>query len=166
MAPNDKSFDLLTDQGMKPLFLNVDLDIVSRKNLDPLIVAMGSRVVVLHHERVPGSRNYFLRVERNRATKGTPESVTRELCNIIDALSPTARRVWQSARKEFNIGYELRVGERYSGFSLRPETLARVAQLGANLGVTYYRGIEELPRTSHQQEEAKKLGRIFYGAPV
>jgi hypothetical protein len=41
--------------------------------------------------------------------------------------------------REFDVGYELRPSDPSSRFLLRPDTLQRVAALGASLAVTYYR---------------------------
>jgi hypothetical protein len=69
-----------------------------------------------------------------------PDATIHALCSVVESLPPAAQRIWQRARKEFDVGYELRPSERSSRFSLRPDTLERVAKLGATLTVTYYRG--------------------------
>jgi hypothetical protein len=49
------------------------------------------------------------------------------------------RRIWNAAHKEFDVGYELWPGERVSRFTLRTDTLKRMAGLGASVAVSYYR---------------------------
>jgi len=124
---------------MKARFLNVDLDIESASKLDSLAAAMGKRVVVLHSGPAPKARRHMLTLESSPEHKG-PDATIHALCGVVESLSPAARRVWNAARKEFNVGCELRPSERYSCFSLRPDTLERIAKLGAKLLVTYYRG--------------------------
>jgi len=124
---------------MRPHFLNVDFDIESASKLDSLAAAMGKRVIVLHSGPSGRPKRHFLRLESSRQHKG-PDAAIHALCSVIETLAPAARRVWNRARKEFNIGYELRASERISQFSLRPDTLMRVALLRATLAVTYYRG--------------------------
>jgi hypothetical protein len=127
---------------MKARFLNVDLDINSATKLDSLAAEMGKRVVVLHSGRVSKTKRHLLILESSPEHNG-PDAAIHALCKVVESLSPAARRVWHSARKEFNVGYELRPSESYSFFSLRPDTLERIAELGAKLVVTYYRGESE-----------------------
>jgi len=119
-------------------FLNVDLEIDSASKLDALGTAMGKRVVVLHCVPKP-TRRHFLVVESSRQNQGADATI-HSLCAVIESLPAAARRIWNAARKTFDVGYELRPGERSSGFTLRPDTLERIAKLGATLAVTYYRG--------------------------
>jgi hypothetical protein len=127
---------------MKARFLNVDLDINSATKLDSLAAEMGKRVVVLHSGRMSKAKRHLLILESSQEHRG-PDATIHVLCGVVESLSPAARRVWNAARKEFNIGYELRPSERYSFFSIRPDTLERIAKLGAKLVVTYYRGESE-----------------------
>jgi hypothetical protein len=124
---------------MNPRFLNVDLDIESASKLNSLVAEMGKRVIVLHSGRVSKTKRHLLILESSPEHNG-PDATIHALCKVIESLAPAARRVWDAARKEFNVGYELRPSERYSSFSLRPDTLERIAKLGAKLVVTYYRG--------------------------
>lgn len=100
---------------------------------------MGKRVDVLYSGPVPKSRRYLLAVENARYFK-SPDVTIHALCAVVEGLSPAARRIWRAAHKQFDVGYELRLSERLSRFSLRPDTLERVAKLGATLTVTCYRG--------------------------
>ena len=127
---------------MKPCFLNVDLEIVSTSKLDSLAAEMGERVFVLKSEP-PKPRRYVLAVESNRFSSRMsrmPDALIHALCSVVESLSPASRRIWQRAQKTFDVGYELRPSERFSRFSVRPDTLGRVAKLGATLTITYYRG--------------------------
>jgi hypothetical protein len=124
---------------VQPYFRNVDLEIESASKLDLLASEMGKRVIVLHSGQVFKSKRHLLVLESSRQHRG-PDATIHALCATVESLSPAARRVWQRARREFDIGYELRSSERSSRFTLRPDTLARVARLGVGLAVTYYRG--------------------------
>ena len=100
---------------------------------------MGKRVVVLHSESAARVKRHLLRLESARQHKG-PDATIHALCAVVEGLSPAARRSWDHARKEFDVGCELRAAERYSRFTLRTDTLERIANLGATLAVTCYRG--------------------------
>jgi hypothetical protein len=123
---------------MRAHFLNVDLEIESSSKLDVLATAMGDRVVVLHSGAASKPKRHFLAVESARYLKN-PDATIHALCSVIERLPSAARRVWEAANKEFDVGYELRPSERSSRFSIRPDTLERVAKLGGTLTVTYYR---------------------------
>lgn len=124
---------------MQPHFLNVDLEIESASKLDLLAAEMGKRVAVLHSGPASKTRRHLLVLEISRSYK-QPDTVIHALCEVVEDLSPEARRTWDAARKRFDVGYELRPSEQSSRFTLRPDTLERMARLGAGLTVTYYRG--------------------------
>jgi hypothetical protein len=123
---------------VKANFLNVDLEIVSASKLDALAAEMGRRVVVLHSGPAARPRHQRLLLESSRYLRN-PDTVIHALCSVVEGLSPTSRRLWKRARKEFDVGYELRRSESLLRFSIRPDTLERVAALGARLTVTCYR---------------------------
>ena len=119
-------------------FLNVDLEIESASKLDALASEMAKRVVVLYSGPASKPRRHLLALESARSHRD-PDAAIHALCAAAESLSPASRRLWKAARKEFDVGYELRPSERSSRFSLRPDSLERVARLRAALTVTYYR---------------------------
>ena len=123
---------------MQPKFLNVDLEIESASPLDLIATAMGKRVDVLHPGPAARHGRHLLVLESARYLK-KPDPAIHALCAVVESLPPAARRIWSASRREFDVGYELRSSERSARFSLRPDTLERVARLGATLTVTYYR---------------------------
>ncbi len=124
---------------MQPYFLNVDLEIESASKLDSLAAELGKRVVVLHSGPASKPRRHLLVLESSRQHR-SPDATIHALCSAVERLSPASRRVWNAARREFDVGYELRPSERSSRFTLRSDTLERVAELGASMAVSYYRG--------------------------
>ena len=123
---------------MRPSILNVDLEITSASKLDSVIAEMGKRVVVLHSGPAAARKKHPLVLESSQEHRG-PDATIHALCSVIEVLSPAARRMLDSARKEFDVGYEQRAAERLSLFELRPDKLVRVARLGATLAVSYDR---------------------------
>lgn len=124
---------------MQPHFLNVDLEIESGSKLDLLAAEMGERVVVLHSGPASRARRHLLVLESARSFR-SPDTAIHALCGVVESLSAEARRIWTAARKQFDVGFELRPSEQSSRYALRPDTLERMAGLGAGLRVTYYRG--------------------------
>jgi hypothetical protein len=124
--------------GMKPRFLNVDLEIESRTELNSLAADMGEKVVVLYSGPIPRKNRHLLAIEASRFPRG-PDATIRALCAVIEGLNPKARTIWKAGRKTFDVGFELRPSERVSRFTFRSDTLTRIANLGATLTVTYYR---------------------------
>jgi hypothetical protein len=125
--------------SVRPYFLNVDLEIESASSLDLLAAEMGERVLVLYVG--PVQKHNLLAVESARQHK-TPDAAILALCSAVKILSPNAKRLWNAARKEFDVGCEMRPSERSSRFTLRPATLAQVVDLGATLAVTFYQSSE------------------------
>ena len=123
----------------KPKFLNVDLQIESEAPLGLLETEFGEKIMILYSDKLPNSKRNVLILEIRGRNRGVDETI-EALCKLIDKLSPKARRIWEKARKEFDVGYELRPSQRSSRFTLRHDSLQRIANLGANLAVTYYRG--------------------------
>jgi hypothetical protein len=123
---------------VQPYFLNVDLEIESASELDSLAAAMGKRVNILHSGS-GNERRHLLALEISGQHKDADATI-HALCAIVESLPPAARRTWSTARREFDVGYELRPSEHFSRFTLRLDTLERIVRLGATLAVTYYRG--------------------------
>jgi hypothetical protein len=123
----------------KPVFINVDLEIESLLKLDSLVAAMGERVMELHSGRMRRTKRNFVSLEISRQYRD-PDATIHALCDVIEKLPSAVRRIWAASTKEFDIGYELRPFERSLRFSLRADTLQRIATVGASLAVTYYQG--------------------------
>jgi hypothetical protein len=111
---------------MNARFLNVDLEIWSSSKLDSLVHEMGGKLVVLYSGPWPGPKQHSLSLENSKYYQG-PDASIHALCSAVEGLSAKERRLWAAARKQFDVGYELRAAERSSLFALRPDTLQRVA---------------------------------------
>ena len=119
----------------KPFFHNVDLEIESCSSLELFVKELGRKVVVLHSDWITNDL-YLLSLEVTRSTKHADATI-HALCSLVESLSPKAKQLWNRAtRKDFDIGYENRSFP--SRFTLRADTLKRIAKLGATLAVTCY----------------------------
>jgi hypothetical protein len=120
-----------------PHFCNVDLDIESKFDLAALEAELGKKVVVLHGGPVsPGC--FLLRLEIV-PEHDNPDDTICTFCSLLERLSAKGRRAWRSAhKKEFDVGFDAVRSQIASQFSLRTDTLKRMAILSATLGVTFY----------------------------
>jgi hypothetical protein len=85
-------------------FLNVDLDLYSRSNLEPLVAALGKRVIVLYAGR--HRRTYEAHLELNVAPKSADAAI-RGFAALIRKLPEEPRKLWDTARtRDFSIGVQ------------------------------------------------------------
>ena len=71
-------------------FLNVDLEVISRTPLDPLVQAFGRKVDVLHVDQ--WGRRYGAQVEvAGSGYRGNADSLIRRLVTLVKALPRNAR---------------------------------------------------------------------------
>ncbi len=118
-------------------FLNVDLDIYSKSNLEPLVTAMGEKVFVLHvgrHKRV-----YRAHLELPGQPKSA-DSAIRAFCRLIRPLPGAALNLWNGAtRRDFNIGVQAgSEPHQYYEIAVAPQTLAAASDLNARIVLTVY----------------------------
>jgi cob(I)alamin adenosyltransferase len=116
-------------------FLNVDLEITSRSKLDLFSVEIKKKTFVLYSGRQ--SQKNLLILECCGSPKNANAAIDT-LCAIIEKVSPAARRIWDSAEKIFDIGWESEKGDQSSRIQLKSATLKRITALGATIAVTHY----------------------------
>ena len=131
----------MNDEPDQYCFRNVDLEIRSRSKLDALKEEWRDEVITLHSGMEGGT--YLLNVELTmmRFKKNfSPDSCIRAFSKLVEKLPPAGRRVWDRAtKKSFDVGWDISgVRQWSSSFAIKPETLRRVAGLGATLSVTVY----------------------------
>src|SRR5580700_2356301 len=112
-------------------FLNVDLDIYSRSDLQPLVDAFGNAVFVLHVGRF--RRTYKAVLEVGRIVKDADATI-RVFCELIRALPRPAKRLWKEARtRDFSIGIQAGDEPNTKDFALSADTLKQAARVGAQI---------------------------------
>jgi hypothetical protein len=115
---------------------NVDLDIYSRRKLQPLVDALGKKVFVLFVGKW-GSRHKAV-LEVSRAVRDA-DSTIRKFCQLIRALPPEARAHWDRATKrDFNIGIVSAHKPHCTAFVVKESTVREVAELGGRIMLTVY----------------------------
>jgi hypothetical protein len=117
-------------------FIEVDLEIVSARDLRPLVDALGEQVCELHVGRL--GRRYHARLEANRLVRDADAAIG-ELCRLIRALPPEARALWDGARvRDFDIGIQVVDAPSAPRFVLKERTVRAVAELGGRITATVY----------------------------
>ena len=117
-------------------FLNVDLDILSKARLEPLVEAFGKRVSV-HYVGREGRR--FGAHLALLSYGQSADALMSALARLVKRLPPRARRLWNGAiAREFNIGIQAGLKPRSHELRIDEETLALVASLGGRIVVTTY----------------------------
>jgi hypothetical protein len=117
-------------------YLNVDLEVTGRRDLQPLVDALGDRVIALYVGRMKGRQ--FAGLELGAMTK-TPDQTILRLAALVADLPSTARRLWDDAeRREFNIGIQAGRNRQAFRCPVGPEALRAVSDLRARIVVTVY----------------------------
>jgi hypothetical protein len=129
-------------------FLNVDLQIESSSDLQPLVAALGKRVIVLYVER--RKRTYFARLELGIGKLTTNANPTiRGLCALIRALPKAERSLWTTAKKRsFDIGVQAGAAEGCS-IPLDAKTVRDVVELAGEICFTVYGAKVREPRAQN-----------------
>jgi hypothetical protein len=117
-------------------FLNVDLELYSRSDLEPLVSSLGKKVVVLFAGRERG--RYLARLELARTTR-TADSTIRAMCKLIRGLPQPMRTLWDGATaRDFSIGVQAGTKPHSCDFVLEAGTVQAVASLNARVLLTVY----------------------------
>jgi|HubBroStandDraft_6_1064221.scaffolds.fasta_scaffold472669_2 hypothetical protein len=117
-------------------FLNVDLDIYSKHDLQPLIERLGRKVHVLYVGRERGKYSAHLEVAKN--TK-TADSTLRAFCRLIEDLPKPERSLWNTAAvRSFSIGIQAGAEPYACDFTIRPATVQATSNVRAQIVLTIY----------------------------
>jgi hypothetical protein len=127
-----------------PIFLNLDLDIESEKNLEPLAVHLDKCASLLHSGEYDG----FFRITVESRIGGHSgvgaEECTEELLNTIESLPGHLHALFSGSRvRTFDYGFESGSGSKPCIAELPASQLARISKLGIGIRVTIYQDHEE-----------------------
>jgi hypothetical protein len=116
-------------------FLNVDVDVWSRSDLQPLVAALGRKILVHYvgRERREQSAHFSLA----SAHAKDADAIIRRLVALIEALPSPARQLWNRAR-DFNIGIQAGTEPYSHELAVRDSTLALVAGVRGRIVITTY----------------------------
>jgi hypothetical protein len=117
-------------------FLNVDLEVASSFDLQPLVTTLGRNVIVMYAGR--DRRTYRAHFELSRSAK-TADAAIRRFCQLVDKLPKKARMLWNTAKvRDFNIGVQAAMQPRSYAIVLAQETVAAASALKARIVFTLY----------------------------
>lgn len=127
------------------LFRNVDLDIYSQSDLQPLVTALGDHVIDLYVGRV--RRTYEAHLELNYRRGQTANSVILGFCKLINRLPPMERTLWNRAKiRSFDIGIDVPKRDRHFWIAVSPEAVQAAAETGAQIAITVYGPLRSAPK--------------------
>src|SRR5579863_2910187 len=120
--------DNIADYLSATHFLNVDLDIYSKHDLQPLVKALGRRVFVLYVGRERRKYSAHLEVAKNVRTA---DSAIWAFCGLIEGLPKPERALWNTANvRSFSIGIQAGMQPNPCDFIIRPKTVRAVSDFG------------------------------------
>jgi len=119
-------------------YLNVDLDIYSRYDPQPLLDALGRKVIVLHAGRVEGKRGYEAHIELSGNAKDADKTI-RTLCVLIKSLRGAARGLWDGATvRDFNIGAQAEEQPDCFEMGIEADTVKAVSEVNGRVVFSIY----------------------------
>ena len=124
---------------MAARFIGVQLEIESPRPLGHLLHSFsGTEVVsVDYHESTRGFAVAFEHAGSGMSTD--PDIQIADFCDKIMGFKDDARTVWHSAyRRTFNVGYEIDDSSESFRSELDPQTIERIARVGASVIVAIY----------------------------
>lgn len=117
-------------------FLNVDLDIYSKHDLQPLVDRLRRKVRVLF---VGLEKRKFSAHLEIAGKANTADATIRAFCRLIDGLPEPERKLWDVAIvRSFSIGVQAEIDSPVRDFQVRQGTLAAVSNIGAEIVLTVY----------------------------
>jgi hypothetical protein len=123
---------------MEIRFLNVDLEIESSENLQPLVDGLGDDVSVLYQGE-NGSGFNFASFEVKSVFDRDIDGIIATFCCFIENLSPDAKLIWNKCHsKKFDAGFESGDFPRSYQTEIRADTIKRITDIGASIVVTIY----------------------------
>jgi len=133
------------NEGQGTEYLNVDLDVIARHDLQPFVAALGRAVTVLYVGPHLG-RDYLASLEVAGVTKSPEKTITR-LVSLIRGLRPDIRRLWKNATvRDLDVGIQAGRDAGTFRLPLSSTILRAAADIDARLVVTVYgAGVRDLP---------------------
>jgi hypothetical protein len=135
------------------LFVNVDLDLRSRLDLQPLVDAFGDDIIDLWVGRV--KRTYEAHLEVVWEPRHNPTSIILRFCKLVKDLPPSKRKLWDAAKsRSFDIGIEAPAKGKFYWSALSSEAIRAAAEVGAQIAITVYGPMKVAKRSRKTSESS------------
>ena len=117
-------------------FLNVDLEVFSKTDLQSLVAALGSKV----HVHYLGMEFGLFKAYLDLAVQPkTPELGILRYCKLIQKLPPTARAAWNAAKsRSFDIGIEAPKRGSHYWVAVGSDAVRAASEVGAQIAISVY----------------------------
>ena len=117
-------------------FLNVDLDLFSRSDLQPLVTALGRKVHILFVGR--DTQTYRAHLELSRDPKSVGVAI-RRFAALISKLPRMERKLWDGAKvRDFNVGVQVAMRPHAYEIPISIEAIEIASTLKARIVFTIY----------------------------
>jgi hypothetical protein len=137
----------------KTKFLNVDLDICSKVDLQPLVTAMSKKISLSYVRRV--KRSYYAHMDLAIGNPKSPESAILQYCKLVQGLPPDARAMWDAAKtRTFDIGIESPGRNSFFWSVISDKAINAVAEVNAQVAVTVYGPMKRVTKTKKSHSAA------------
>ena len=118
-------------------FLNVDLELVSRADLAPLLTELAPATLTLRDSLENGQQTAWLELDGGNPPDA--DHAVSRFVTLVRALSPDAREIWNACDDRcFNIGIQTGPTPHSMAFRLSAGSIAGIAEVGARLEFTVY----------------------------
>jgi hypothetical protein len=136
-------------------FLNVDVDVWSKSDLQPLVAALGRKILVHYVGADPTEQSAHFSLATAHGKDA--DTIIRRLVALIEHLPARARQLWNRARaRDFNIGIQAGITPFSHEIPLQPSTLERVARVRGRIVITTYAA--EMPSRPRRAKRARGAG--------
>jgi hypothetical protein len=128
-------------------FLNVDVDVWSKTDLQPLVSALGRKILV-HYVGAEGaeqSAHFSLASAHGKSA----DAIICRLVALIEKLLPRPRQLWNRARaRDFNVGIQAGVTPYSHEIAFQHSTLELVARVRGRIVIATYAVTARTPRAA------------------
>jgi len=115
-------------------FLNIDLDLEYDTNINLLVDELGESCTIMRSEIIEGIHHASFETGELEI-----ENIIQEYANIVERLSPSARKLWIGCtKKSFNFGFESGTKPKNFHASLSGNAVSSIFKLGGGIDFTIY----------------------------
>jgi hypothetical protein len=136
---------MASKQHVNSGFLNVDLEVYSRRSLQFLVTTLGGTVEVLFLGK-QGALHLAAVELAGSGWQQSPDPIIMRMVKLIRRLPEPARAIWDSAsERRFDVGCESPDGSHGFALALRSSTVAAIAEVNGTIAFTIYPASEARP---------------------